>query len=35
MFDFVKTNISRYDKLDHAYGLWDFAIHIGKDFRSL
>jgi hypothetical protein len=35
MFDFVKTNISSYVKLDHAYGLWDFAIHIGKDFRSL
>jgi len=35
VFDFIKTNISSYVKLDHAYGLWDFAIHIGKDSESL
>lgn len=35
MFNYVKTNISSYVKLDHAYGLWDFAIHIGKDLQSL
>ncbi len=35
IFNYAKTNISSYVKLDHAYGLWDFAIHIGKDFQSL
>jgi hypothetical protein len=35
VFDFAKTNLSSHVKLDHAYGLWDFAIHIGKNAQSL
>jgi len=35
VFDFAKTNLSSHVKLDHAYGLWDFAIHIGKNVQSL
>jgi SAM-dependent methyltransferase len=33
LFDFVKSNISSQVKLDHSYGLWDFAIHIEKEVR--
>ena len=35
LFNFAKMNLSSYVKLDHSYGLWDFAVHIGKNFQSL
>jgi len=35
LFNFAKLNLSSYVKLDHSYGLWDFAVHIGKNFESL